>query len=364
MRGFFLLLILLGGCNGSLFEELGSHLAAPIAVAVDPANNRAYVVNSNLDVEFDAASVLALDVSTPSSPQIVSSSANPIPINNFSGQIYLDQANRRAFVANRLSENSSDKSDQLLQLDLNEAGSTFGQVQSFSVGENPYGVSCCDANGRGYLAQLGGSVVSFEPASPSTQSSLSLSVSLSSGLFNGKNSSEIAVRENQIFVTNPAGLIYVIRATDFGIDYVLTNAGAARGVAVDATTLYVVDATSSEPLLRFIPLSLVPLRDAGSAMTEIDLRDVNTGSTDIGADPNEVILFKQRAYVSNRGSDTVSVIDLATALTTIPVGDEPFGMAAFTGSDGVDYLYVTNLAGNSLSVVNLATNSVVATFSP
>src|SRR5438445_3514626 len=68
-----------------------------------------------------------------------------------------------------------------------------------------------------------------------------------------------------------------------------------------------------------------------------------------------------RAYVTNdSGSNSVSVIDTATntVVATIPVGLSPFGVAITP--DGAR-AYVTNVADTTVSVVDAATNTVVAT---
>jgi YVTN family beta-propeller protein len=68
----------------------------------------------------------------------------------------------------------------------------------------------------------------------------------------------------------------------------------------------------------------------------------------------------QLAYVTNNGSNTVSVIDRATntVVATIPVGPGPYGVAVTP--DGA-YAYVANYGSNNLSVIATATNTVVAT---
>lgn len=67
------------------------------------------------------------------------------------------------------------------------------------------------------------------------------------------------------------------------------------------------------------------------------------------------------AYVSNRNSDSVSVITLATRATrTITVGDEPAGIALRPGSTE---LWVTNFGSDSVSVINTVTRTVTQTFS-
>ena len=66
------------------------------------------------------------------------------------------------------------------------------------------------------------------------------------------------------------------------------------------------------------------------------------------------------AYVTNLENGTVSVIDAATqtVVATIPVGNGPIGVAVTP--DGT-HAYVVNLEDGTVSVVATATNSVVAT---
>ena len=98
---FLLTLFFLSGitqCTSTLFKDLGTHLAARIAVAVDPAILVAYVVNSNNNEEFTGASLSILDITNPASPALLSRSGHPIPIDNFSGQATLDVAAGRLFT--------------------------------------------------------------------------------------------------------------------------------------------------------------------------------------------------------------------------------------------------------------------------
>jgi len=66
------------------------------------------------------------------------------------------------------------------------------------------------------------------------------------------------------------------------------------------------------------------------------------------------------AYVPNAGSNDVSVLDLATntVVTTIPVGTGPQGVAVSPAGTRV---YVTNYASSDVSVIDTASNSAVAT---
>ena len=67
-----------------------------------------------------------------------------------------------------------------------------------------------------------------------------------------------------------------------------------------------------------------------------------------------------RAYVVNTRAGTVSVINTATntVIATIPVGVEPVTVAVTPDSTRA---YVTNSASASVSVINTATNTVIAT---
>ena len=68
----------------------------------------------------------------------------------------------------------------------------------------------------------------------------------------------------------------------------------------------------------------------------------------------------KHAYVTNIDSNNVSVIDTATntVVATVPVGNNPCGVAVTP--DG-KHVYVTNDGSNTVSVIDTATNTVVAT---
>src|SRR6266853_1562919 len=66
------------------------------------------------------------------------------------------------------------------------------------------------------------------------------------------------------------------------------------------------------------------------------------------------------AYITNNGSNNVSVIDTAsnTVTATVAVGPYPTGVAVNPAGTRV---YVTNQAGNTVSVLDTSTNTVIAT---
>lgn len=70
--------------------------------------------------------------------------------------------------------------------------------------------------------------------------------------------------------------------------------------------------------------------------------------------------FAQTAYITNLNSANVSVIDVATnsLITAIPVGGSPYGVSV--SPDG-STVYVTNRDDSTVSVISTATNTVIAT---
>ncbi len=359
--------------TNSLFGPSGSHFSGPIAVAVDTTRNRAYVVNSNNIIAYTDATLSILDLSNPAAPVLLSNTKNPISIPNFSGQIYLNTVTQQAFVSNRLSDNNDVKIDHLLRINVNESPSTFAAVDSFTAGDNPFGITCCDTSSRLYAVSNGGTLDVFDSTSPATLTQVSLAGTLASGeIYTGTNSTEATLLGNQVFVSNRAGRIFVINTTEVGdsskhpIDYIILNMGDLRGITTDGTLLYVVDATTNAEVLRIInPASLTAVSPDSSTPTEKDFSTVQTATVSVGHNPNEVTVFKGKAYVSNQNDNTVSVIDLTskTVTATISVGQQPFGLTAFTLGT-TDYLYVTNLFSNSISVVDLSSNTVVNTLTP
>jgi YVTN family beta-propeller protein len=82
----------------------------------------------------------------------------------------------------------------------------------------------------------------------------------------------------------------------------------------------------------------------------------------VGTDPYGIAVSSDsaRLYVANRGSDTVSVIDIATdtVVATIPVGAAPAGISAHPDGRRV---YVANSGGDTVSVVDVLSGAVVRT---
>jgi YVTN family beta-propeller protein len=87
-----------------------------------------------------------------------------------------------------------------------------------------------------------------------------------------------------------------------------------------------------------------------------------TATVAVGPNPTGVAVHPAgtRVYVANQSSNTVSVIDTAsnTVTATVAVGTFPTGVAVNPAGTRV---YVSNLAGNTVSVLDTASNTVTGT---
>lgn len=81
----------------------------------------------------------------------------------------------------------------------------------------------------------------------------------------------------------------------------------------------------------------------------------------VGTDPRTVALEgRTRAFVANRGSNTVSVVNLQdlTVVATIPVGQQPYGVVVAPEDT---FVFVANSGSDSISVIDTTTLQLVAT---
>ncbi len=371
-------------CAGDpLFVSIGDNLSGPIAIVLDTARSRAYVVNSNLNVAFEDTSLITLDIADPTAPTILDINNNPFEVPALSGQAFLDATTQRLFVTNRFSSNNKDLIDNLLVIDMTEDGD-FGTLQTIEAGENPFGIACCDNQNRFYVVSDGNLEV-FDLDDPTSKTTISLEITVSNGdSFSGDSTTHIALLNNQAFLTNRAGIIYVINTDKIDgsgqnpIDYLIANMNDLRGIVSDGTNLYTVEVDFEDDevtRLRSIDLTSVPpLADISETILRIDVENdgVERQTLSVGLEPQEILLFNNRAYVTNGDSDSVTVVDITdpasmATITTIDLtsggftAKNPFGMAA-ANIGGTDYLFVTNLDSNNISIIDVASNTVVANY--
>lgn len=376
---FTIFFALASGCakNNSIFDDVGANIATSNAMFVDVASNRLYVVNSNAKVLYDwhEGSFQVYDISNPLAPTLIKSTDTL----SFSGQIYLDLINKKAYVPNRFSENSTIETDTLFVFDINEASSNFLSYNSYSVGQNAYAIDCCYPANRAWITTSAGKLQYVDINTSSLQTN---DVNLITPLDNGGTLSHaeanyIVILNNMAFLSREYGGLFVVNLDDAGVsgavavDYFISDVQNPRGLATDGTYIYVVgegdeDGDWHRFLLILDPATLTPV--SGNSTTAVLGKTINNlqiALIDVGNYPQEVLLSTSYAFVTNQDDDTVSVIDLATRtkIKDITVGDQPFSMALYRTLGGVDqYLYVSNVESNTISIIDIPSLSVVATY--
>src|SRR5215204_1280924 len=103
--------------------------------------------------------------------------------------------------------------------------------------------------------------------------------------------------------------------------------------------------------------ALASITTSGAHLNPTIVNNIAVGSSPQGVAVNP---DTNRVYVANGLGDSVSVIDGATerVVATIGVGDQPAGVAVNAATQRI---YVANLSSDSISVIDGETNTVTAT---
>jgi YVTN family beta-propeller protein len=367
------------GCSTStIFQPLGSNISSPNGIAIDATANRLYLVNSNSNVLYDwtQGSVQILDLTDPLHPKLM----NTIATQSFSGEDVIDSNGRKLlYTTNRYSEQTTVTQDHLLIMNIDESSADFTTVSSVLTAKDPYGLFCCYPADRMWIATEGNELDFIDLATQTVGSVNLLQPISNGGTFSQSQTSFIAIKGNQAFLQRFNGGILILNLdtaadpTKNPIDYWIEDINNPTGVATDSTYLYVADQETIDgnwtPLLLVVDLSkLPPLTD--NALTQVKQRDVDglvVNQIQVARNPQRVFLTSQYAFVTCNDSDDqgfVSVIDLATKtrVTDIQVGKQPFGMALYAPGGVEKYLYVGNVESNTLSIIDIASLTVVGTY--
>lgn len=381
-----------GACAGtSIFVNIPLTLdplvlANPIALASSPTSNRLYVVNSNNRVLWFDASFIIMDITNPARPVALA----VISIANFSGQIILDEARGFVYIPDRQSGSAADEQDQILRININEASPFFLDVEFIDATDNPFGAWF---TGQFLFVAAIADALQYNVDTFTGFTKVDLAVTTNTGReLDAERTRELAVTPsgNNLFVTNRLDNMLIINMgqfsppvtpglTDLGqepVDYILTGTQSTRGITTGSTFTYVVDGA---------PQALRILTDDGlapvsGAPVEIPLSSLEVAAIPVGFNPSEVIFDEpnQRAYVTNTGEDTVSVIDtnLRQEIARIDVnttgetvqssgdgnlGDQPSAMT-LVNIGGTNFLYVAHFTTNLISIINADTLSTVGMF--
>ena len=350
--------------SGSIFPEPGDNIATPNAMAIDVATGRLYLVNSNAKVLYDwqKGSFQVYDIADPLAPVLVRTSETA----SFSGQIYLDAATSHTYVPNRFSESEATTEDRLYIFDVDEASANFGSFVEEPAGRDAYAIACCYPANRAWVTTSLNELEYYDLTDIGPPGSIDLETTLDTG---GELSqvevNHVAIVGTQAFLSREYGGVVVVNLDDAGVT-------GTRGIAAEGNSVWVVGEGNEcgDDYCRFVLLLdvsiLTPLSDnTVTYQVDKDVAGILVQLIEVGENPQEVLLTTDYAFVTNQDDDTVSVIDRLTNLvtTTITVGDEPFSMALYTTLAGEEkYLYVGNVESNTISIIDITTLTVVATY--
>jgi len=301
----------------------------PVGIAVNPAGTRAYVVNvtsDNLSVIDTGSNTVVATVAVGDGPQGVAVSPNgsQVYISNFSAGTVtvLDAANN----------------------------ATLGTI---TVGTGPVGISFDATGAQAYVANSGNRTVSvLDTATRAVLATIPVGAAPTAlGRFIGPAGLVTVPGSPTMRYAVPGDGYATIWFTPPTVDggSPITGYGASCGERDGFSTKspVVVSGLANGTAVRCTVSSRNALGEgAPSALSNL----ITPPAAAVGP----------YAYVTNRGSDTVSVIDTATntVLTTVPVGANPAGVAFEPTSARV---FITSSQANQVSVIDTVSNAVVAT---
>lgn len=385
----FFFLLFLSACAGpAIFPDIplstsNPVLAQPIFMAIDETRNRGYLINSNNLVNYNDASLMVLDLTNPTAPQVLDVAA----LQNFSGQAYLDTTNQFLYIANRLSANVDDAVDQIIQVNVNEASSGYLGMVQYQTDANPFGIT---SDGTNLYVACTGSADLIPISNLNIRSQVSFNVQNNLGeVLNTSGTRELALSPSgqYLFVTNRTDQMLILNTGQIPIPdpslsvtlggaaavaYDLANTLSTRGIVSDSSYIYVVDGLS--PALKILTEQNLPVNTSGTPI-EIPISSLVVAEIALTSNPNEVAVdaVNGKVYTTLSDNDQVSVVDTNSLSQVaqislfenlpsgVTAGDNPFGVAV-GHFGGVPYVYVMNLNSNNVSIINGNTLSVVASF--
>ncbi|MBL7684511.1 MAG: hypothetical protein JNK65_00545, partial [Deltaproteobacteria bacterium] len=340
-------------------------------------------LNSNYTVNYADASFMVLDLTNPIAPKVIKA----VSIPNFSGQGILDTTNQKMLFTNRESESNTDKIDQLLLIDLNEASSNFLTYQTFTADDNPFGIT---TDGTSFFVANDRSLVRYEKSDLTHRTRIDLNIKAvgSNNPTNTLNTRETVISPSGqfVFVANRSDKMMILDKNQIpvpdpsleltlggseAVDYVISNTFSTRGMASDTNYVYVVEGTP--PSLKILTDKNIPL--VSGQPQQILISSLAVAEIPLGNNPNEIVLdsANQKAYIPLGDDNKLSIIDTSlftevgriTLDVNLPAGINP-GKNPFSAAvgifGGVPYIYVLNLDTNNITILNGNTQQILASF--
>lgn len=153
-----------------------------------------------------------------------------------------------------------------------------------------------------------------------------------------------------VYVANQNNTISVIDTATNTVSATIQLSAEATGLAFTPSGAFAYVAENTNP--GAVVVLAIP---ANTVAATIPLGEGTANPIKVAITPDGSL-----AYVTNLGSNNVSVINTSTntVLATIPVGSEPYGIVA--SPDG-SVIYAGNAGDSTISIISTATNSVIST---
>jgi YVTN family beta-propeller protein len=379
-----LILFTLSGCAEEFQGRppLVDGLHYPLATAVDEATGRLYVVNSNFDLSYRAASMVTFDLET---HKLASGAAT---FGSFPGAFLLAESSRSdsrfGFLAVRGDNsltwfNIEGKDDDLTFIcsdDADDPGSCSGShvmtdgildqgdgIETLKLGSDPYGLGFLPGDeetpDRLMVAAMKGGQLSLLELDDEGLPVLVDRVSLASGL----HSAAVDPATRIVYLTNKQfPLLYRFRVEEGSSGAELDKLSSVTLPAPFSSVQYGRGIAFAEGGQRVLvtyrtPASLLFIDGADEVP---DMPQAVVTSVPVGAKPgivevaNSGVDGSEIAYVPCYSDDTLWAIDVATAtpIAVVPVGAGPYHVSTLV-NDEVKRAYVTNFLAHTISVVDI-----------
>ncbi len=374
---------LLSGCEAdSTFVFNPDNLHGPLGITIVPTANIALVVSTNFDFANSASdpqepggAIHVIDLTTNT---LVPAATVQLP--NFGGQISVDVANKRIFVA--------DRDNDLLRIYKYDIPGTDGNLISIAlettleVGEDPFSLLLTAPTGTAFrklfvanvftddLSLIDADSLEIVELNPEDTESEALPLNeISIGSIDFTNQ---LIRPNRLLAfgsddlallsASAAGLIYVIdtknNAFEAFIDLLeLDISPQLNGLAITNEKLVYV---ASHGIQGVVVLDLSTLSDNGIDNEVIEPSIIQTIPT--GSDIEALTLSQDgsKVYAASFTDNSVLVLAAATGfvIKEISVGQGPTEMAL---TDDGSRLLVTNFLSDQVSVINTTTDTLETT---
>ena len=361
-----------------------SVLNGPLGIVIVPGEDIALVTNSNFRLGYETGSLSVIDLIT---EEIISDATERLP--NFSGQVILDATNERVLVPNRLNDSLfvldyTIPGEGVLPIGFSEpdlANAMLGTTNEIEVEKDPFAALIVEPAGidsRLYIANIkSGDVSTLNPDDLSvneidngdnesnairllTLSSLSIDAEdYSDGA--GPNRMALSTDERFVFLSSSlSNWIFILDSFDDKVEGAIDLTKYAypfigtRGLAKSTDDKLFI---AHRGLGGVIVLDVSLIADNGINNETIEENYITFIPTGDGPEGLAFDSGETKLYVCNQEGSSVTVIDLAS----LSVIDEIFtqrGPTEIAVHPTNDKIYVTNFLSNSISVIDTTTDTV------